>query len=51
MDWTWRKGRWHFTPDVAVKNGEDNSPENTETPAVAVAGIDALTIPFCIFLS
>ena len=29
----WRKGRWHFSTDVAVKNGEDSSPREYRDPS------------------
>ena len=29
----WRKGRWHFTPDLAVKNSDDNSPREYRDPS------------------
>ena len=30
---TWRKGRWYFSSDVAVKNGEDSSPREYRDPS------------------
>ena len=30
---TWRKGRWYFSFDVAVKNGEDSSPREYRDPS------------------
>lgn len=30
---TWRKGRWYYSSDVAVKNGEDSSPREYRDPS------------------
>ena len=30
---SWRKGRWYFSSDVAVKNGEDSSPREYRDPS------------------
>ena len=30
---TWRKGRWYFSSDVAVKNGEESSPREYRDPS------------------
>ena len=29
----WRKGRWYFSSDIAVKNGEDSSPREYRDPS------------------
>lgn len=29
----WRKGRWHFSPDIQVQNGDDSSPRDYRDPS------------------